>query len=341
LLVMEPEQRLSEVVALGPSSVRKLLDELPVSLREAEPELVAQLEGAHFGRLLCFAEANGLAPVDDTEVFRAILEQVKEGASEFPQAAADRYVYLFVPGLVTEHQPGYFSGNLAFMESRGLDARLSTIDTDAGICTNASYIRQELAALDAETGRPIIVVAHSKGVPDAARALQDESTERLVAALLPMQGVVGGTPLADAVMEKVGTIVQWILDDLLGAEDGRGLSDLTFSRSYEIFGPGQRQLELPVFAFVSSDHERVGGNMLLLGSSGMRDQYGVLSDGLVPVDSQKMHGRNARFACVDDMNHADTVHRLPLDFGSADTSPGQITEAHLTWALRSLAADEA
>lgn len=322
---------------LGPSDSYKLLGQMPDRAQAKYAGVAKQIKSQFFGHMLAESNALGVAAKDQSAKFGGIIESVRTGQSEFPKEKAQQYVYLLVPGLVTEHQEGYFDNNLEFLKSQGLQASISKIDTDAGIKPNASLIRDEINKLADESGKQVIVIAHSKGVPDSAFAMKGHAVEDKVAAFLPMQGAYGGTPVADTVMGAAGAVVEFGLQQIFGAKDKNAVRDIGFETTNRLFNPRSGTLKLPTYGFVSCDKGRPRlGNILEFPSSQMKKKYDADSDGLVPVESQIVPGENSQFALLDGLHHADSVQILPLEAAQAKYRPEHVTQAQLTWALNDL-----
>jgi hypothetical protein len=105
--------------------------------------------------------------INRTDEFRSLIGAISapNGLREMPPDAKE-FVYLFVPGLLTEHYgPSYMRTNLERCAELGLDAKRVHINTDASVATNAEVVRQ---AILKEAPRKVVLLGHSKGGVDIA-----------------------------------------------------------------------------------------------------------------------------------------------------------------------------
>ncbi len=137
---------------------------------------------------------------DHTPLFNQLLRQVIAGRTTLPADATD-HVYLLVPGLFTDHYPGYFDDVRNRLLTRGLDVRLSSIDTEGSVEHNAATLHSEVLAISEATqplgARRVVLIGHSKGGSDAVDTLRlyPELVPH-VHAILSMQAPHFGTPVA-------------------------------------------------------------------------------------------------------------------------------------------------
>lgn len=316
--------------ALGPSRAYRMIDNLSETDRTVFAPTIDTVKNAFFGRLLSDSEAVGLGPEDKTTDLVSLLGDVAAGRHERPADIGD-YAYYLVPGLVTEHQPGYMDVNAEHLQSLGLDVTRSKIDTDGDVESNAEVIRREIAEIAARTGKKVVMISHSKGGPDAAEALQDESTEDLVHRFIPMQPAMA-TPVASTLTDSpIGGAIETAFTDLLGAANGEGLSDLGFAPSRERFLRG-RPLTVPILTLAST----VGDHFSALRgvSDLIEDRYGVTSDGLVTIDEQFVPGRNSFRAVLDGVDHTAPCSRPLPGTPALKYDQAVMTEALVCLALR-------
>jgi len=275
------------------------------------------------------AEQGG-ARADRTEEYRAAADAVRAGESALP-ADADRYVYLLVPGLFTQHYPGYMKENLAHLESLGLDARLAPIDTVADVATNAGALRAIIADIAAEEGRQVVAIGHSKGGVDVTAALARFPELRPhVRAVIAMQAPYGGTPVATDIARKppVIDLVSGAIRRLFRG-DPSALTDLT----YEVRQEFVRADPYDASAVATVSYATTGGPAVSATAPSakyMRQRHGLESDGLVPREDAIIPG--SELVTADDQDHASPVLGV-LGRGEADV-PAAITEGLIAVALR-------
>ncbi len=327
---LAPEDRERALDVLGPGKAYRMIDNLSAADRATYAPTVALVKGAFFGRLLRDSAAIGLGPKDVTAQLEALLADVAAGRAARPADLND-YVYFAVPGLVTEHQPGYMDGNVEHLRSMGVEVRRSAIDTDADVDVNAEQLRLEIQSLAAETGKKVVVIAHSKGGPDAAEALQDEATEACVHRFIPMQPA-SATPVANTLMDSaLGDVIRDAFTEVLGASTGDALAQLAFSAAKDRFLRG-RPLKVKTLALAST----VGDHFSLLRgvSDLIETRYDVKSDGLVTIDEQFVPGEQSHRAVLDGLDHTAPCS-MPLPGAPALKHPqGVLTEALVILALR-------
>lgn len=272
---------------------------------------------------------------DVTESYHDLVHRVRAGEAVLPEDAAE-YAYLNVPGLFTERYPGYMDENTERMRALGLDPAEVAIDTDAGVEANAQAIRDAVLAEVARDGRQVVLTGQSKGGVDisAALALYPELAEH-VRAVVSMQAPYGGTPIASdvAASPMLSGAVGSVISGALGG-DPRALGDLAYDRRQAFAAAHPYPESVPTVSLVTTSDNP----MSLVGPAQayIEERYGLASDGLVPAADQILPGSDV--VRLDDVDHAGSIMRVP-GRGDADT-PGEMTEALLTLALRRAAARE-
>lgn len=324
---------------IGASALQRLLDSLAPADRRKYASTEAKLQKVHFGALLDDAARHGVAPKDTSAAFQSTLDSVQAHTNKLPADAKD-YVYLQVPGLITEHYPGYMDENVKRLQDRGLTVHRSRIDTDLGVEKNAETLRNEINDLAQKTGKKVVLLAHSKGGPDAALALRDRRTQDNVHLFVAIQPAYGGTPVADTVNNSfLDAPTRFVLNKVWKAADGKAVEDLSFRAQKERFSldRGNPPLEVPTLslATAAADLATSGSALSPLASYMESCHYGskARSDGMVPLTSQQIPGRNAAFVQVDGMSHEETIGQGK----HPKYSPGDLTEALITLGLQQAA----
>lgn len=279
----------------------------------------------------------GGARADRTKDYRAAADGAKAGTNKLPPDAQE-YIYLVVPGLFTEHYPGYMKDNMARMKKLGLDARMVEIDTDASVEDNAKVIRDTIKKIAEAEGKEVVIIGHSKGGVDSTAALaQYPELYEHVRAVIAMQTPYGGTPVATDIASNqtllglVGSAIKRLFKG-----DQRALTDLTYQARQAFVH--ENTYDASKVATVS--YATTGGpTVSTVGPAAayMRRQYGLESDGLVPKDDAVVPGSDVVYA--NDQDHASPVMGV-IGRGKADV-PGDITEALITVALKRAAEMEA
>jgi triacylglycerol lipase len=279
----------------------------------------------------------GGARADRSKEYRAAADGAKAGTNQLPPDAKE-YIYLVVPGLFTEHYPGYMKDNMARMKKLGLDARMVEIDTDASVEDNAKVIRDTIKKIAEAEGKEVVIIGHSKGGVDttAAMAQYPELYEH-VRAVIAMQTPYGGTPVATDIASNqtllglVGSAIKRLFKG-----DQRALTDLTYQARQAFVH--EHNYDASKVATVS--YATTGGPTVSTvgpAASYMKRQYGLESDGLVPMADAVVPGSDVVYA--NDQDHASPVMGV-IGRGKADV-PGDITEALITVALKRAAEMEA
>jgi hypothetical protein len=108
---------------------------------------------------------------------------------------------LVVPGLYGDCIPvTAFADALPRLEALGHKTGVIEVGGFSSVSTNARRIRDAIAALGPGATEPVVLVAYSKGVPDAMEALAAyPDVQDRVRAFVSVAGVVSGTPLADRI----------------------------------------------------------------------------------------------------------------------------------------------
>jgi pimeloyl-ACP methyl ester carboxylesterase len=245
---------------------------------------------------------------------------------------ANNFAYLFVPGLFTEHYPGYMRENVRRMKQRGCtDVVMSKIDTDASVRTNAAKLKEEIEEIERRTGKKVVLIGHSKGGVDAGAALQLYPELRSkVQAFVSLQAPFGGTPIASDIgeNENLRRLMSGFIAQMFQG-DPTSLSDLAYKARRELLGDRvQFTADVPTFSFASKSRDPA--SLTALAALYGRERYGVDGDGLVLWKDALIPGSRG-FMILDELDHAG-----PAMGGTIFSKfrPGDITEATIALALR-------
>ena len=275
------------------------------------------------------AEGGG-ARADRSAEYRTAADNAKAGKNQLPPDAKE-YIYLVVPGLFSEHYPGYMKDNIARMKKLGLDTRTVTIDTDASVADNAKAIRDAIKKIAEQEGKEVVIVGHSKGGVDATAAIaQYPELYEHVRAVVAMQTPYGGTPIATDIAGN-STLIGLVAGAIkrLFKGDVGALTDLTYQARQQFV----RANPYDASKVATVSYATTGGpSVSTVGPAAhyMRTTYGLESDGLVPKKDAIIPGSEAVYD--DDQDHASPVMGV-IGRGKADV-PADITEALITIALR-------
>ncbi len=289
------------------------------------------------GRLLSARATGGAAPakaprvegtLDVTGELDRLYAEARQGRIVLP-SDADRYVYLFVPGFLAKHYPNTLRPNREALTRRGLDARMSRIDTNASVETNAGALAKEVRQLGAQTGAKVIPVVHSSGAPELHQALIDSPDIRgAIRCAIALSGTFRGTPLAHRYDRLSGPMRQRLhsLSAKLGI-DAQGLADVAVARREAFQREHPYPADVPTLSIACAFTGGVSLLQPLVAHLRGLSPEG-LSDGVVPTAHQSLPGH--RVAYLLDADHSDTI--MARRFSKHD--PGALTLAAVTLALQ-------
>ncbi|XP_057828520.1 uncharacterized protein LOC131039702 isoform X3 [Cryptomeria japonica] len=198
--------------------------------------------------------APGMPPVEDgTNKFKELLERIRNGEHMLP----DRYVYLLVPGLFSNHGPLYFVDTKKFFSKLGLACHIAKIHSEASVAKNAWELKQYIEELYWGSGKRVLLLGHSKGGVDAAAALAMywPDLKEKVAGLALVQSPYGGSPIASDILREgqIGDFETRRLMELLICKlikgDMRALEDLTYERRQEFISAHTLPTDVPLVSF--------------------------------------------------------------------------------------------
>ncbi|TVU00567.1 hypothetical protein EJB05_54030, partial [Eragrostis curvula] len=195
-----------------------------------------------------------LCSVDGTSRFNDILYNVRNGVHCLP----DTLVYLFIPGLFSNHSPLYFVNTKRFFSKMGLACHIAKIHSEASVEKNALELKKYIEELYWGSGKQVLLLGHSKGGVDAAAAISLYWSELKgkVAGLALVQSPYGGTPVASDILREgqiadKGTrrIMELIVCKLIKG-DIRALEDLTYDKRKNFISRHKLPMnELPIISF--------------------------------------------------------------------------------------------
>ncbi|KAF7819778.1 alpha/beta-hydrolase domain protein [Senna tora] len=220
--------------------------------------------------------ASGMPPVEDgTARFLELLSHIRNGEHSLPNS----FVYLLIPGiaeftmyhlftmlfrledplvtgLFSNHGPLYFVATKRFFSKMGLACQIAKVHSEASVEHNAWELKLYIEELYWGSGKPLMLLGHSKGGVDAAAALSMywSDLKDKVAGLALVQSPYGGTPIASDILRE-GQIAdketRRILKLLICKGDMRALEDLTYEKRREFITKHKLPLEVPLISFHS------------------------------------------------------------------------------------------
>lgn len=199
--------------------------------------------------------ASDLPPVEDgTERFVEILDDIRHGLRRLPKSV----VYLFVPGLFSNHGPLYFVGTKTRFSKMGLTCHIAKIHSEASVEKNAKEIKDYIEEMYWGSRKRVLLLGHSKGGVDAAATLSMywPDLKDKVAGLALLQSPYGGSPIASDILRE-GQLGDYVnirkLMEILICKvikgDLQALEDLTYDKRKEFLRKYHLPEELPVVSF--------------------------------------------------------------------------------------------
>lgn len=245
---------------------------------------------------------------------------------------ATKYVYLLVPGLFTNHYPGYMNKNWEHLRKLGMDVRKVPLNTDVGVEKNAAVIRDKIIEVSKE-GHQCIVIGHSKGGVDAAAAIAMYDLYDHVFCLVCMQAPFGGTPMSGDVAKAGGGMVEEAVLKLLKGE-ASALADLTYPARQAFLA--QHPLDVSRLAVVSfssivGEHK----TLMLPAAAWLRKQHHLESDGCVPEKDAYVPGSYS--VRINGLDHGGTVFDMFSGIAGLLGHKSLLTPGNITYALAQLA----
>ncbi|KAF3441883.1 hypothetical protein FNV43_RR15798 [Rhamnella rubrinervis] len=198
----------------------------------------------------------GMPPVEDgTARFLELLAEIRNGEHTLPNS----FVYLLIPGLFSNHGPLYFVGTKRFFSKMGLACHIAKIHSESSVEHNAWELKQYVEELYWGSGKPVMLLGHSKGGVDAAAALSIywSDLKDKVAGLALVQSPYGGTPLASDILregqiadKETRRIMELLICKLIKG-DMRALEDLTYEKRKEFIMKYKLPDQIPLISFHS------------------------------------------------------------------------------------------
>ncbi|KAK7251539.1 hypothetical protein RIF29_34829 [Crotalaria pallida] len=201
-------------------------------------------------------QAPGMPPVQDgTSRFLELLSDIRNGEHSLPSS----FVYLLIPGLFSNHAPLYLVAAKRFFSKMGLACHIAKVHSEASVEHNAVELKQYIEEIYWGSGKPVILLGHSKGGIDAAAALSLywSDLKDKVAGLALVQSPYGGTPVISDILregqigdKETRRIMELIVCKIIKG-DIRALEDLTYEKRKEFIMKHELSLDIPLVSFHS------------------------------------------------------------------------------------------
>jgi hypothetical protein len=166
-----------------------------------------------------------------------------------------RYRVAFVPGLFSECLQALarpFADVIPNLSRAGVDARYFSVAGRGSTATNSERLAREIAALP-DDGRPLIVFAYSKGLPDLLQLVAHRTDlAARIAAIVSLAGAANGSLLAD---RHLATYQRWLSGLPLvscGSGSGDEIGDLRRDVRLEWWRRHRAAISLPIFLLVTT-----------------------------------------------------------------------------------------
>ena len=259
---------------------------------------------------LCLLAAAGAARAADltAEYLEAYRDDCAFGPAH--REVLRRHKVLLVPGYFGNLHPGYFGTQLRWLAAIGVEREKVAVRPGQSVAINAPIVATAIRA----SGKPVVLITHSKGSVDALDALLAESALRMkVAAWVSLQGAFFGSPVADMLLEGslLDPAVSTVVLQFFGGtkESAQGLTTRA-SRVYyreRAIAINRVVREVPAVAFASALDGEPGTlvRTLLEIPRELMWREGIRSDGLVPLDAAVLPGMD--FVKVTGVDHIAPV----------------------------------
>jgi len=252
-----------------------------------------------------------LAPITDKtsrydEILRTLQNQERSGGGVLEGLRSDVY-YVFVPGFLWHLYPAYFDSTLKAFRQQGLQAKLcSQVGGASGIYENAAAIRREILDAHHASGKPVVLVTHSKGGIDSAGALSlyEEELMPIVKGVVFCQCPFAGAPLAtDLTGDPVHlTLAHWMRKYVRGS--WQVVHDMMYSNRKDFLTKHPFPTDVATVSFHSTTKSPMSIQQIL--THYVKQRYGFDNDGLViPVDAEIPGSSVVRYD--KELDHVGTV----------------------------------
>lgn len=197
-------------------------------------------------------------PIDGPRCDDVLLRLPGESAPAFDarsRAALRRYRVAFVPGLFAECLQALarpFADVIPDLSRAGVDARYFGVAGRGSTATNSARLATEIAALP-DDGRPLIVFAYSKGLPDLLELVvrRPDSAAR-IAAIVSLAGAANGSLLADRHLTVYRRWLSGLPLVSCGAGSGDEIGDLRRDVRLEWWRRHRAAISVPIFLLVTT-----------------------------------------------------------------------------------------
>jgi len=221
-----------------------------------------------------------------------------------------RHKVLLVPGYFSDLDPLYFSDQLHWLTSSGVEHQKVPVKSRQSVGVNSPII----AAAIRDSTKPVILITHSKGSVDALDALREETSLRTkVKGWISLQGAFFGSPVADMLLDetRLNPLVATLILEYLGGtrESARGLTTAASLAYYRVHKSAidevVREVSAIAFASALDGASAAQARTTLEIPLQLMRREGIRSDGLVPIDAAVLPGM--AFVKISGVDHIATV----------------------------------
>ncbi len=223
-------------------------------------------------------------------------------------APASSFAALAVPGLSTNlwNKVGvpYLDENVSALAAMGFAARRLAIKTEDSVDTNARFIAGEIRK-EAQAGRRVILLAHSKGATDTMAALaQDPSLLASVAGVIAIQPVYGGSPVANVIAKHrlLEKAVQAVFEGVFHGQTAAVLNLAADQRQAFNAAHPYPAGKVPTVVVRSTFHRKLSKSVLWANEKIITLETKQPNDGMVLFKDEAVPGVRATID-LDDMDH--------------------------------------
>jgi hypothetical protein len=221
-----------------------------------------------------------------------------------------RHKVLFVPGYFSDLDPAYFTDQSNWLASIGVQREKIAVKSRQSASINAPIIATTIR----DSGKPVILITHSKGSMDTLEALRAEPSLRTkVKGWVSLQGAFFGSPVADMALDgaQLNPLMATVILGYFGGSKESAQS-LTTVSSLAYYRDNKTMIdavvrEVPAVALTTAiDSESGTQARTILGiPHALMWNKGIRNDGLLPMEAAVLPGMS--FVKISGVDHIAPV----------------------------------
>lgn len=281
-------------------------------------------------------------------LFQKLLNNPDTNLEKISCAKASQFQYVFVSGIFNELMPYYFQDYKEWlMRCRVLEKNIVIARpySGSGLSRASKTLTELFNRMVVETAdKPLIIVGHSKGAPEALLAAIESSpdTQSKIATIVSIQGSFGGSPIADLalaysndstqltnrlVFRVAKRLAHWLkrVETAYGKSVTDGVHSVKTQESRDFWvrylndhKTSEILSEHKLLVLQTYKHYRRLNPFFFLSGQYLDRITGERTDGAIPFSSQKPPVDHLETAVLE-LDHLDTVLPRSFSFSSAKT----------------------